>query len=198
MARRGTFGEKQPAAQAEVTRLCQQQFHRHGAQEPHFPLDLGGDRVQVVLRLVERYTSLMARALAVLALASVLAGAAGCGSQPHPPSIRIRERPSIRILDWSVVGSAVILKVKITGWKMAPPRRGLRPKAHTGQWQIFAGDLYAGYSYNRSYGTINGIAAGTYKIWVALARTDYSLVYPLIRSRPVTVHVGDDSLLLNG
>ena len=145
----------------------------------------------------------MARALAALVLASVLAGAPGCGSQSRRPStrdlqrpsIRIVKRPAIRILDWSVVGSAVILKVRITGWKMAPPRRGPMPKAHTGQWQIFADDLYAGFSYDRAYGTINGLAAGTYRIWVALARTDYSLVYPLIRSQPVTVHVGKDSLL---
>ncbi len=85
----------------------------------------------------------------------------------------------------------MILEVKVTGWRMAPPRTGVRPKPHTGQWQIFADDRYAGYSYDPTYGTINGLAAGTYRIWVALARTDYSLVYPLVRSQFVTVEVGD-------
>lgn len=132
--------------------------------------------------------------MAALALA-VLVVFSGCGSQPHVPAARSRpQRPSIRIVDSEVVGSAVIVKVKIKGWKMAPPRRGVLPKPRTGQWQIFADDLYMGFSYDPSYGTINGLAAGSYKVWVALARTDTSLVYPLIRSRPVTVHVVSDGL----
>jgi hypothetical protein len=125
----------------------------------------------------------MARALAALTLAGVLAAGSGCGSGP--------QRPAIRILDWRVFGSAVILKVKVTGWKMAPPRQGPVPKPRTGQWQIFADDRYAGFSDEPSYGAIDGLAGGTYKIWVALARTDASLVYPLIRSQYVTVHVAD-------
>ena len=92
-----------------------------------------------------------------------------------------------------MVGSAVILKVRITGWKMARPLRGVRPKPHTGQWQIFADNTYLGFSYDPTYGTINGLSGGTHKIYVALARTDYSLVYPLIRSKPVTIHVSDDA-----
>ena len=125
----------------------------------------------------------MARALAALVLAGLMAAGSGCGSA--------EQRPAIRIVHWSVEGSSVILDVKIDGWKMAPPRPGPVPKPHTGQWQIFADDRYAGFSYEPSYGMIEGLAGGTYKIWVALARTDYSLVYPLIRSQPVTVHVGD-------
>jgi len=123
----------------------------------------------------------MARALAALALACFLAVGSGCGSRVT--------RPAIRILNTRVIGSAVILKVKIDGWKMAAPRQGPVPKARTGQWQIFAGDRYAGFSDEPSYGIIDGLAGGTYKVWVALARTDYSLVYPLIRSKPVTVHI---------
>ena len=123
----------------------------------------------------------MAKALAALVLAGLLAIANGCGSRS--------QRSSIRILHWSVYGSAVILKVKINDWKMTAPHQGPVPKPRTGQWQIFADDRYAGFSDQPSYGTIDGLAAGTYKIWVALARTDSSLVYPLIRSQPVTVHV---------
>ena len=123
----------------------------------------------------------MARALAALALACFLAVGSGCGSRVA--------RPAIRILNTRVIGSVVILKVKINGWKMAAPRQGPVPKPRTGQWQIFAGDRYAGFSDEPSYGIIDGLAAGTYKVWVALARTDYSLVYPLIRSKPVTVHI---------
>jgi hypothetical protein len=125
----------------------------------------------------------MAKALAALVLAGLLAVGSGCGS----PS----QRPAIRILDTRVIGSTVILKVKINGWKMAAPRQGVVPKPRTGQWQIFADDRYAGFSDEPSYGIIDGLAGGTYKIWVALARTDYSLVYPLIRSHPVTVHVSE-------
>jgi hypothetical protein len=125
----------------------------------------------------------MARALAALTLAGFLAVGSGCGSAA--------QRPAIRIVHWTVVGSSVILDVKITDWKMAPPRQGPVPKPRTGQWQIFADDRYAGFSYEPQYGMIEGLAGGTYKIWVALARTDYSLVYPLIRSQPVTVHVSD-------
>ena len=128
----------------------------------------------------------MVRALAALAIVGFLLVAPACGTR--------LQQPSIRIVGWRVVGSAVILKVKIAGWKMAPPHQGPPPKAHTGQWQIFADELYAGFSYDASYGTINGLATGTYKIWAALARTDYSLVYPLIRSRPVTIHVRGDDL----
>lgn len=94
-----------------------------------------------------------------------------------------------------MVGSSVGLHVKITGWTMAPPLRGRKPRPRTGQWQIYTGDRYAGFSFDPSYGTINGLAAGTYKITVVLARTDFSLVYPLIQSPPVTVHVGNDPLL---
>jgi hypothetical protein len=128
----------------------------------------------------------------VIVLATV-----GCGSSFRRPSIRIvsPQRPSIRIVHSSVIGAAVILKVKITGWKMAPPHPGVRPKPDTGQWQIFADDTYFGYSYDRTYGTINGLSGGTHQIWVALARTDYSLVYPLIRSRPVTIRIADDARL---
>jgi hypothetical protein len=127
----------------------------------------------------------MARALAALTLAGFLAVGSGCGSAA--------QRPAIRIVHWTVVGSSVILDVKITDWKMAPPRQGPVPKPRTGQWQIFADDRYAGFSYEPQYGMIEGLAGGTYKIWVALARTDYSLVYPLIRSQPVTVHVADSA-----
>jgi len=127
----------------------------------------------------------MARALAALSVAGLMAVGSGCGSAASS------HRPAIRIVHWRVEGSTVILDVKINGWKMAPPRPGPRPKPNTGQWQIFADDRYAGFSYEPQYGMIEGLAGGTYKIWVALARTDYSLVYPLIRSKPVTVHVGD-------
>jgi hypothetical protein len=129
----------------------------------------------------------MARALAALSVAGVLALGAGCGSQT-------RQRPSIQITHWRVIGSEVLLRVKITGWKMAAPHRGPLPKPRTGQWQIFVGDRYAGFSYQPSYGVIDRLPAGTYRVWVALARTDYSLVYPLIHSQQVTVHVdvGDD------
>ena len=114
-------------------------------------------------------------------LAAVVAASSGCGSQPPP---------SIRILGTEVIGSAVIVKVRIVGWRMARPHQGPTPKSRTGQWQIFADDRYAGYSYDRSWGVINGLAAGTYHLWVALARTDYSLVWPLIRSRSIVVRVG--------
>jgi hypothetical protein len=128
----------------------------------------------------------MAKALAALSLAGLVAVGSGCGS--------LAQRPGIRIVDSKVIGSEVILKVKITGWKMAAPREGPVPKPRTGQWQIFADDRYAGFSYQPSYGIVTGLPVGTYRIWVALARTDYSLVYPLIRSRPVTVHVSGGSL----
>lgn len=130
----------------------------------------------------------MARALAALALAGFLAGASACGADSQ------RQHPGIRIVRATVEGSDVILSVKITGWKMAAPREGPVPKPHTGQWQIFADDRYAGFSDQPTYGSITGLAVGTYTIWVALARTDYSLVYPLIRSQPVTVHVRGNSL----
>jgi len=131
----------------------------------------------------------MLRAFAALALAGLLAGASACGavSQQH-------QQPGIRIVKATVEGSDVILRVRITGWKMAAPREGPVPKPHTGQWQIFADDRYAGFSYQPTYGAITGLAVGTYRIWVALARTDYSLVYPLIRSQPVTVRVRGDHL----
>lgn len=125
----------------------------------------------------------MARASLALLAALLLAVGGGCGS-------RSAQRPAIRIVRSQVIGSEVILRVKITGWKMAAPREGPVPKPHTGQWQIFVDDRYAGFSYQPSYGIVDGLAGGTYKIWVVLARTDYSLVYPLIRSRPVTVHIG--------
>ena len=128
----------------------------------------------------------MARALAALALAGFLAGSSACGAQS--------QRPAIRILKATVVGSDVVLRVKVTGWKMAAPLEGRLPKPRTGQWQIFADDRYAGFSDQATYGTITGLSVGTYTIWVALARTDYSLVYPLIRSQPVTVHVRSDQL----
>jgi hypothetical protein len=127
----------------------------------------------------------MARSWAALSVAGLLAVGSGCGSATSS------HRPAIRIVHWSVHGSTVILDVKINGWKMAPPRQGPVPKPNTGQWQIFADDRYAGFSYEPQYGMIEGLAGGTYKIWVALARTDYSLVYPLIRSKPVTIHVAD-------
>src|SRR5690348_4201548 len=129
----------------------------------------------------------MIRAFAALALAGCLAGASACGAQSQ-------HHAGIRILRATVVGSDVVLRVKITGWKMAAPREGVAPKPHTGQWQIFADDRYAGFSDKPTYGSISGLAVGTYTIWVALARTDYSLVYPLIRSQPVTVHVLDNRL----
>jgi hypothetical protein len=123
----------------------------------------------------------MARGLAVLALVGLSAVVSACGSRPL--------RPTIRILASRVIGADVILRVKVTGWTMAAPRQGSVPRPRTGQWQIFAGDRYAGFSYEPSYGIITGLPIGTYKVWVALARTDYSLVYPLIRSQPITVHV---------
>jgi len=132
----------------------------------------------------------MARASAALVVAGFLALGTGCGarSQLH------QQQPAIDILHWRVIGSSVVLQVKISGWKMAAPRQGVVPKPRTGQWQIFAGDRYVGYSDEPSYGVIEQMPVGTYRVWVALARTDYSLVYPLIRSRSVTVHVGSDGV----
>jgi len=128
----------------------------------------------------------MARLLAALAVAGSLALASGCGSSA--------QKPSIRIISSQVIGPNVILDVKITGWKMAAPVQGLRPKPRTGQWQIFAGDRYVGYSDQPTYGVLTDMPVGTYKVWVALAHTDYSLVYPLIRSQQVTVRVGGGKL----
>jgi hypothetical protein len=128
----------------------------------------------------------MARRLAAVALAGVLALAAGCGSGV--------QKPAIRIVSARVIGPNVILKVKITGWKMAPPAQGPKPKPRTGQWQIFAGDRYVGWSDQPSYGVLTNMPVGTFKVWVALARTDFSLVYPLIRSQKITVNVGGGSL----
>jgi hypothetical protein len=127
----------------------------------------------------------MRRIAAALALAALGAASAGCGSRPPPPSIRI--------LGTEVVGPAVIVEVRIEGWRMARPRQGPPPRARTGQWQIFVDDRYAGYSYDETWGTINGLAAGTYHVWVALARTDYSLVWPLIRSPAAVVRIGGGS-----
>jgi hypothetical protein len=128
----------------------------------------------------------MARLVATLALAGSLAVASGCGSAA--------QRPTIRIISSRVIGPNVILSVKITGWNMAAPLRGRLPKPHTGQWQIFAGDRYVGYSDQPTYGVMTDMPVGTYKVWVALAHTDYSLVYPLIRSQQVTVRVGGGKL----
>jgi hypothetical protein len=130
----------------------------------------------------------MARALAALVIAGFVAVASACGSGSQV------SQPAIHILRWHVIGSSVVLQVKINGWKMAAPRQGVAPKPRTGQWQIFAGDRYVGYSDEPSYGVIEEMPVGTYRVWVALARTDYSLVYPLIRSRPVTVHVSSGGL----
>ena len=123
----------------------------------------------------------MRRAFTALALAGLFAAGSGCASGS--------ERPSIRIVGSEVVGSELILKVKIVGWKLVPPDPGAVPKPRTGQWQIFTDKRYAGYSYQPQYGFVVGLADGTYRFWVALARTDYSLVYPLIRSRTITVHI---------
>jgi hypothetical protein len=128
----------------------------------------------------------MARALAALALAGFLAGTSACGAQSQPPGIRI-----VRA---TVIGSDVILRVKITGWTMAAPDEGPVPKPRTGQWQIFADNRYAGFSYEPTYGLVTGLAAGTYRIWVVLARTDYSLVYPLIRSPSIIVRIRDNRI----
>jgi|SRR5581483_5169397 len=124
----------------------------------------------------------MPRAFAALALAAFLAVGSACGAQV--------QRPSIRIVGSEVVGSELILKVKIKGWKLVPPDPGAVPKPRTGQWQIFTDKRYAGYSFQPQYGFVVGLSAGTYRFWVALARTDYSLVYPLIRSQDITVHIG--------
>ncbi len=128
----------------------------------------------------------MARSLAALFLAGVVAVAAGCGSGV--------QKPAIRIVSARVIGPNVILKVKITGWKMALPAQGPKPKPRTGQWQIFAGDRYVGWSDQPTYGILTEMPVGTFKVWVALARTDFSLVYPLIRSQRVTVRVGGGKL----
>ena len=128
----------------------------------------------------------MPRAFAALALAGFLAAGSACGAQSQA-------RPSIRILGARVVGSEVIVKVKIGGWKMAPPRPGSAAKGRTGQWQMFVGNRYAGFSDEPTYGFIIGLPSGTYRIWVALARPDYSLVYPLIRSRETTVRISESA-----
>jgi hypothetical protein len=128
----------------------------------------------------------MARGLAALVLAGLLAFASGCGSGV--------QKASIRIVRSRVVGQDVILTVKINGWKMAAPVQGRTPKPRTGQWQIFAGDRYVGWSDQPTYGILTDMPVGTFKVWVALARTDYSLVYPLIRSQLVTVRVGGGKL----
>lgn len=127
----------------------------------------------------------MAKALAAFVLAGLLAAGSGCGSGA--------QRPAIRILHTSVIGSEVMLQVRVTGWKLEAPRTGSTPKPRTGQWQIFADGHYAGFSFEPSYGLITGLTGGTHEIWVALARTDYSLVYPLIRSQQVTVRISAKS-----
>ena len=128
----------------------------------------------------------MARTLAALFLAGVVAVSVGCGSGV--------QKPAIRIVSARVIGQNVILRVKISGWKMAAPAQGPRPKPRTGQWQIFAGDRYVGWSDQPTYGILTEMPVGTFSVWVALARTDFSLVYPLIRSQKVRVRVGGGKL----
>ena len=133
------------------------------------------------LRVPRGLDCVMARSLAALALTALLAVASGCGSSV--------QKASIRIVSSHVAGQDVVLTVEIHGWKMAAPVQGRAPKPRTGQWQIFADDRYVGWSDQPTYGILTDMPVGTFKVWVALARTDYSLVYPLIRSQLVTVRV---------
>ena len=85
----------------------------------------------------------------------------------------------------------VTVFVTVRGWKMYPALVGKKTnKMDGGHWHIYVNGKYNTYSANPKSGKTTKLKKGDYKIYVALANNDHSLVKGAHHSRTVTVMVG--------
>jgi hypothetical protein len=147
----------------------------------------GGARCVAATREGEgmRKAVVLALVTAVAALGAVAAGQAATSS-------RASMMRDITITRFKVnANHTVTVFVKIHDWKMYPALVGKKTnKRDGGHWHIYVDGKYDNLSANPTRGVTTKLKKGDYKIYVALANDDHSLVKGTHPSKTITVMVG--------
>ncbi len=110
----------------------------------------------------------------VLVLAASAIAAAQSSSSPQQAT------RSIAITKATDDHGVIRLTVKMSGWR--------------GRWNIYVNGRYNNFSASRTSGSTNPrrkLAPGSYRLYAALANADRTLLRPVVRSKTVTVTVGE-------
>jgi hypothetical protein len=131
------------------------------------------------------------RRLVPLTLALAFACTGLVGAAQATPSARADMMHEIQITNFKVnANRTVTVLVKVRGWKMYPALVGKKTnKPDGGHWHIYVNGKYNTYSANATKGTTTKLKKGDYKLYVALANNDHSLVKGAHRSKTISVMV---------
>lgn len=126
-----------------------------------------------------------------LVLVTLVAAVGLVASGGAATSTRADMMHEISITNFKVNNNGTVaVFVKIRGWKMYPALVGKKTnKADGGHWHIFVNGKYNNYSANATKGVTKKLKPGDYKIRVALANDDHSLVKGTHPSRAISVMV---------
>jgi ABC-type glycerol-3-phosphate transport system substrate-binding protein len=128
-------------------------------------------------------------ALALVTLVAAL-GLVASGSAATSKRTNLMREISITNFKANKNGTVTVF-VKVRGWKMYPKLVGKKTnKADGGHWHIYVNGKYNTYSANATKGVTTKLKNGDYKITVALANDDHSLVKGTHPSKAVTAMVG--------
>jgi alpha-tubulin suppressor-like RCC1 family protein len=121
---------------------------------------------------------------------SGLAGVTAIAASFYHSLALIGPTPSIGLLSARASGNVVLVRVKISGWKLYPALVGMKPnKPDGGHWRIVVDGKSNSISTNSTAGRTTKLKPGKHKIWVKLVNNDHSDVAGTRPSRPFTVVV---------
>jgi hypothetical protein len=123
------------------------------------------------------------RALIVLVLVLAVSAIAAAESRSSPQ----QAKRSIAITKAVDDHGVIRLTVKMTGWR--------------GRWNIYVNGRYNNFSASRTTGSTNRsrpLEPGSYRIYVALANANRTLVRPIVRSKTVSVTVEEPAETTEG
>jgi hypothetical protein len=123
---------------------------------------------------------------ATLVLGVSAVAAAQAGSRANDSMMR-----GIAISNFKVnPDRTVTVLVKVHNWKMYPKLVGSKTnKKDGGHWHIYVNGKYNNYSASAKSGKTTKLKKGDYKLYVALANDDHSLVKGADRSKKISVMV---------
>lgn len=123
------------------------------------------------------------RALFVLVVVLAVSAIAAAQSSSSPQ----QAKRSIAITKATDDHGVIRLTVKISGWR--------------GRWNVYVNGRYNNFSASRTSGSTNRrrpLEPGTYRIYVALANANRTLVRPIVRSKTVNVTVEEPAETTEG
>jgi Regulator of Chromosome Condensation (RCC1) repeat protein len=100
------------------------------------------------------------------------------------------DTPAITLLSARASGKVVVVKVKLSDWKMYPDLAGKKPnKPDGGHWRIFVDGRFNNRATQATTGKTTKLKPGKHRIWVILANNDDTAVAGAQRSKTLAVIV---------